>query len=286
MAIEAQQICHNPLNDSRTCLPVCIAEGSIAKSSIAKSSIPRNIIAENGYIHSYETLGALDGPGIRFVVFLSGCPLRCIYCHNPDTRQLKGGRLADVAEVMSEINKYKHFIACSRGGVTISGGEPLLQESFTTQIFHSCRSIGLHTALDTSGYTGSKVSKDLLEVVNLVLLDIKSINPERFKAITGRALQPTLDFARLATERAVPLWIRFVLIPGITDFDEDHHRFAQHVSTLQSVERVEVLPFHNMGEFKWRNLGLDYQLSDVQPPAESRRKEVVGIFRSYGLTAE
>ncbi|MDD5585992.1 MAG: pyruvate formate-lyase-activating protein [Alphaproteobacteria bacterium] len=239
--------------------------------------------AIEGYIHSVETAGTVDGPGMRFVVFVTGCPLRCLYCHNPDTRNLTDGKKTTAAELVDEIAQYRDFLSRTGGGVTISGGEPLFQQDFVTAVLQGCKKLGLHTALDTSGYLGNKVKDELLAATDLVLLDIKSFDPFAYRKITGSRLQLTLDFARRLSSFRKPTWIRFVLVPGLTDDLEAIAKMADFIKGLGCVERVEVLPFHKMGEAKWESLGLPYTLKDTEPPATELVKRVQGIFRSHGL---
>lgn len=218
-----------------------------------------------GYVHSLETAGTVDGPGVRFVLFVSGCPLQCQYCHNPDSQFLTQGKRMSVDEVMAEVKGVLPFI--KRGGLTISGGEPMMQPAFTHRIFKAAKALGLHTALDTSGYLGMQVSDEYLEAVDLVLLDIKSGDPDTYKTVTGRELQPTIDFARRLSAMGKPMWVRFVLVPGLTDSEDNVQKIANIISPLTNVERIEVLPFHKMGEHKWAANGLDYKLSATQPPS-------------------
>lgn len=231
-----------------------------------------------GRIHSIETCGAVDGPGLRFVIFTQGCPLRCQYCHNPDTRAFQAGKLISVDEIMKEIEKYRSFLKFSGGGVTISGGEPCAQPKFIMEIFRRCKEAGFHTALDTSGYISVSITAPLLEYVDLVLLDIKSFDPGVYKEVTGVEIEPTLDFARYLQKIKKPTWVRFVLVPGLTDGEENVRGLARFVATLDNVEKVEVLPFHKMGEYKWKELRLDYKLQETQPPSQELVDHVNAIF--------
>ena len=239
-------------------------------------------LSTTGRIHSLETCGTVDGPGIRFIVFTQGCPLRCLYCHNPDCRPVHDGRVVTVEEIMTEIRKYRSFLR--RGGVTVSGGEPLMQPEFVAEIFRQCHGIGLHTALDTSGYVVLEAAKPVVAHADLVLLDIKSYNPDLYRQVTHVSLEPTLTFARYLADIHKPVWIRFVLVPGLTDPEENVAGLADFVATLSNVERVEVLPFHNMGEYKWEQLGLPYALHDTQPPTPEKVQAVQQQFRDRGLT--
>ncbi|PWC30960.1 pyruvate formate lyase-activating protein [Azospirillum sp. TSO22-1] len=236
-----------------------------------------------GWIHSVETAGTVDGPGVRFVLFTAGCPLRCLYCHNPDSQHMKEGHQVSIERVLDEIASYADMLKRMHGGLTISGGEPLVQPEFTAAILRGAKELGLHTALDTSGYLGARASGTLLFDVDLVLLDIKHIDPNVYSRLTGVELQPTLDFARHLDALGKPMWIRYVLVPGLTDQPDAVEKLADFVASLGSVERVDVLPFHKMGEFKWFARDLRYQLADVQPPTPEATEAVRTIFRSRGL---
>lgn len=235
-----------------------------------------------GLIHSFESFGTKDGPGIRFVFFMQGCPLRCLYCHNPDTWNMndKKYELAP-EEAFEEVKKVKNFIR--NGGITISGGEPLLQPQFIIELFKMCKNEGLHTAIDTSGYILNDKVKEVLEYTDLVLLDIKQINPDKYKNLTAKPLEPTLRFMQYLTEIEKPAWLRYVLVPGFTDDEKDLNDWAKQVSVYKNVQRVDILPFHQMGLHKWEQLGEDYKLKDIAPPEQSEIEKAENIFRSYGL---
>ena len=237
-----------------------------------------------GYVHSLEVGSTVDGPGIRFVLFLTGCLLRCQFCHNPDTWHKKSGRPVTLSEMTAEIGKYTEVLRISGGGLTISGGEPVLQHDYTTAIFHWCRSHGIHTCLDTSGRLGERLSDAELLDIDLVLLDIKSGDPATHHEVTGHPLEPTLDFARRLSDLARPMWVRFVLVPGLTDAFDNVERVATICAGLKSLERVEILPFHQMGRDKWHQLGLDYPLERTLPPSPELTERVRGQFRERGLT--
>lgn len=218
-----------------------------------------------GRIHSIETCGTVDGPGLRVVMFTQGCPLRCLYCHNPDCREISGGTEVTADEIVAEIQKYRSYIR-PPGGVTISGGEPLMQPAFVQEILRQCKALGIHTALDTSGYCPLAIAHPVLEFVDLVLLDIKSFDPSIYTQVTSVSLQPTLDFAQYLSDCRKPAWIRFVVVPGLTDSLDNVSGLAQFVARLKNVERIEIIPFHKMGEYKWQQLGYDYQLSSTPTP--------------------
>ena len=241
--------------------------------------------ALEGWVHSTETFGTADGPGIRYVLFLSGCPLRCQYCHNPDTWHRKDGTLTSVEDILTDIGSYRNFFGRGRGrgGVTLSGGEPLVQPKFCKAILRGCKEMGLHTALDTSGYLGKQADDALLQDVDLVLLDIKAASGLKYKSLTGVKLDPTIRFAERLAHMNKPVWLRYVLVPGLTDKLDDIEAMATFAAGLGNIERVDVLPFHNMGEHKWRELGLDYQLSGVAPPSSEILNAARATFRSAGL---
>jgi pyruvate formate lyase activating enzyme len=238
-----------------------------------------------GFLHSFTTGATVDGPGVRVVAWTTGCNFRCLYCHNPDTWTVTNGIPVTVARAEEELRKYRHGLKAMRGGFTLSGGEPLMQHRFAVKLMRAAKGMGIHTALDTNGWYGDRLTDDELEAIDLVLLDIKTWDPERHMRLTGMDVAPTLQFAeRLATRRR-PIWLRYVLVPGLTDDLEDIGRIAQFASGLGNVERVDVLPFHQIGKFKWDQLRLDYKLRDLDPPPASVVQSVCGVFRAAGLTA-
>ena len=239
-----------------------------------------------GRIHSVETSSAVDGPGLRYVIFTQGCLLRCQYCHNPDTRDPLGGKIVTVDELIEDIQHYQSYLTYSGGGVTVTGGEPLLQPEFVREIFRRCRLLNIHTALDTSGFPDFEASKPVLDYTDLVLLDIKSFDPEIYHRVTNVAIAPTLHFARHLSATQHPMWLRFVLVPGLTDDRANVEGLAQFVATLQGVKKVEVLPFHKMGEYKWKELGLPYLLENTNPPTAEQIESVKTVFRNCGLSVE
>lgn len=237
-----------------------------------------------GYVHSWEVGSTVDGPGIRFVAFLTGCLLRCQYCHNPDTWHKLNGRPVTVSRAMREIAKYAQVLKISRGGITLSGGEPMVQLPFAMEILRQCKALGLHTCLDTAGRLGARMTDDDLQQVDLHLLDIKSGDPQVYERVTHHPLQPTLDYARRLSDMGRPMWVRFVLVPGLTDAVDNVDKLAEFCATLKTVERVEILRFHQMGKDKWHRLGLVYPLEDVEPPSPAVSERVRGQFRDRGLT--
>lgn len=231
-----------------------------------------------GHVHSIDSCGMVDGPGIRYLIFLSGCALRCKYCHNPDTWDLKSGRIMTVGEIIQDIKKYKSFIKFSDGGVTITGGDPLVQLDFVEAILTHCKAQGLHTAVDTSGYGAEHTVKRVLAHTDLLLLDIKSINPATYKKVTGVDIERTLATLRIAQEMKVSVWIRFVLVPGLTDDVKDMYELAAFLRPYDNVERVEVIPFHKIGEYKWRDIGQEYELWDTPVPTQEALDKARGIL--------
>ena len=236
-----------------------------------------------GFLHSFTTGSTVDGPGVRVVAWTSGCIFRCLYCHNPDTWNLKNGIPVTIEKASEELRKYRYGLKVMSGGFTISGGEPLFQNRFTVKLFKAAQSLGIHTALDTNGYLGDRLTDDDLDTINLVLLDIKTWDPERHRRLTGMDVAPVLAFARRLAARKKPIWLRFVLVPGLTDDTEDIARIASFAGGLGNVERVDVLPFHQMGRYKWKNLRMDYTLEDIEPPSVEVVESVCAQFRSVGL---
>ena len=231
-----------------------------------------------GRVHSIESFGTVDGPGIRMVIFLSGCPMRCLYCHNPDTWDPKDGTPMTVEEILSQYENARHFYR--RGGITVSGGEPLTQLSFVTELFEAAKRRGIHTCLDTSGATFRPDSQGMLEKFNrlmastdLVMLDIKHIDPEAHKRLCGQPQAPILAFARYLEERQVPVWIRHVVVPGLTDSEADLYRLGRYLGTLKNIRALDVLPYHDMGKAKYHSLGIPYPLEDTPPMSQDQAGE-------------
>ncbi|WP_346728542.1 pyruvate formate-lyase-activating protein [Microbacterium lacticum] len=244
-----------------------------------------------GSVHSWELVTAVDGPGTRLTTFLSGCPLQCLYCHNPDTLAMKDGHPVTSDELLARIARYRGVFRATGGGITLSGGEVLMQPAFAARILRGAKELGIHTAIDTSGFLGAAATDAMLEDVDLVLLDVKSGDPDTYRRVTGRDLEPTLAFGRRLAEmpHGPEVWIRFVLVPGLTDDIDNVERVAEYAASLNevmpgTVTRVEVLPFHQMGRDKWAALGRDYQLGDTQPPTPALTERVRDQFRAHGLT--
>lgn len=240
---------------------------------------------EMGFLHSFTTGSAVDGPGVRVVAWTAGCQFRCLYCHNPDTWTMANGIPVTLEKATSQLRKYREGLKIMAGGFTLSGGEPLMQDRFVVKLFTAAKAMGIHTALDTNGALGDRLSDTELEQIDLVLLDIKCWDPERHRKLTGMDVGPVLDFARRLASRKQPVWIRFVLVPGLTDDAENVAQIAKFSGSLGNVQRVDVLPFHQMGRFKWQALKLDYALGDVQPPPVSVVQEACARFRAEGLKA-
>lgn len=238
-----------------------------------------------GFLHSFTTGSAVDGPGMRLVAWTAGCMWRCLYCHNPDTWTMTNGIPVTLARAVEEMGKYRSGLKVMCGGFTLSGGEALMQHRFAVKLLAAARGMGIHTALDTNGYYGERLSDAELEVADLVLLDLKGWDPERHRRLTGMEVGPTLEFARRLAVRKRPVWVRFVLVPGWTDDPAEAEAVARFAAGLGNVERVDVLPFHQMGRFKWKSLGLEYKLDDVQPPSAEAVERACVAFRSVGLKA-
>jgi pyruvate formate lyase activating enzyme len=238
-----------------------------------------------GYCHSYETSSRYDGPGLRVVIFVSGCLLRCTYCHNPDTWHLKDGTFVSVDQVLRRLGDFAPAILAIGGGLTISGGEPMVQRAFTRRIFAGAKQMGLHTAVQTSGFLGDQADASYLSEIDLVLLDIKSSDPETYRRVTGRDIAPTLRFAERLASLSKPVWVRFTLVPGETDDPANVDGIARFVAPMKNVEWVEVQPFHQMGSFKWKAMGLEYKLENTLPPSRDLVNRVIEQFRAAGCHA-
>lgn len=216
-------------------------------------------------IHSIETFGTVDGPGIRFVIFFQGCNLKCKYCHNRDTWDINGGKYISVDELLNKILRYKEYFDASGGGVTVTGGEPLLQAKFIIALFKKLKEYSINTAIDTSGIIGiTDDIKELLNYTDLVLLDIKHIDSEKCKSLVGFGNENELKFAKYLSDNNIPVWIRQVIVPGITDNEEDLKKLKLFLSSLKNVRKIELLPYHNMGKYKWEDLGFEYELSNIR----------------------
>lgn len=231
-------------------------------------------------IHSIDTFGTVDGPGVRFVIFMQGCHLQCKYCHNRDTWDINSGKYISLDELLINIEKYKSYIM-PNGGVTVTGGEPLLQPYFLVSLFKELKKRNIHTAIDTSGMVElTDTIKEVLSFTDLALLDIKHIDSEKCKELVGFSNEKELEFAKYLSEQNIPIWIRQVLIPGYTDNENDLLKLKEFIGSLKTVERVELLPYHNLGEYKWKELNLEYKLKDISPATSNdveKAKKILGI---------
>jgi pyruvate formate lyase activating enzyme len=235
-----------------------------------------------GYAHSYETSSRYDGPGLRVVLFLSGCLLRCTYCHNPDTWHLKDGTYVSAQQVLDRLGSFAPALRALDGGLTISGGEPMVQLAFAKRILAGAKKMGLHTAIETSGFLGDRADDSFLSVLDLVLLDIKSSDPATYKKVTARDLAPTLRFAERLAKMNKPVWVRFTLVPGHTDDPANVEGIAKFVAPMKNVEWVEIQPFHQLGAFKWKAMNLEYKHVDTQRPTPELISRVLEQFRAAG----
>jgi len=279
-------------NQPATSSPVPLeAKSPYELRTVLSKNIPDNVIKQSldtgdiGFLHSFTTGSTVDGPGVRVVVWTAGCQFRCLYCHNPDTWSLSNGMPVPLERAVEQLKKYRTGLQRMSGGLTISGGEPLMQHRFVMKLFTAARAMGIHTTIETNGYYGDRLTDQDLEVIDLVMLGIKTWDPERHRHLTRMDVEPTLAFARRLAAQRRKIWIRFVLVPGLTDDLDDIANIARFAGGLGNVERVEVLPFHQLGSFKWERLGLPYTLTAVQPPTPELTERVCGIFRSEGLTA-
>ena len=231
-------------------------------------------------VHSFESFGAVDGPGIRFVIFLQGCHLECKYCHNRDTWDINSGKYESLDEIFTKVIRYKNYI-CPNGGVTVTGGEPLLQVKFLIELFKKLKEENIHTCIDTSGMvTITDDIKELLSYTDLVLLDIKHIDDNKCRDLVGKSNKLELEFAKYLSDNNIKMWIRQVIVPGYTDNEEDLLKLKDFIGSLKTVEKVELLPYHNIGEFKWKKLGLKYPLEGIRQATNEdikKAKEILGI---------
>ena len=260
----------------RVNLGVDVSEATV-KSALSTGDV--------GFLHSFTTGSTVDGPGVRVVAWTAGCQFRCLYCHNPDTWNMMNGMPVTLERAITALRKYRYSLKLMFGGFTLSGGEPLMQDRFAARLFTAAKSMGIHTALDTNGYLGERLSDEELDQIDVVLLDIKSWDPERHRHLTGKEIGPTLDFARRLAEQKRAMWLRYVLVPGLTDDENDINQIAMFAARLGNVARVDVLPFHQMGKYKWKKLGIDYALDDVPACPPWLVERVCGQFRSVGLIA-
>ncbi len=236
-----------------------------------------------GFLHSFTTASAVDGPGVRLVAWTTACMFRCRFCHNPDTWTMSNGIPVPLRRAIEEVAKYAHALKVMRGGLTLSGGEPLVQNRFAAKLFGAAKALGIHTAIETNGFLGAKLSDEELDLIDLVILDMKAFEPEQHKRVTGIGNEPVLAFAKRLAERKRPMWLRYVLVPGLMDDPDEMQRVASFGASLGVVERAEILPFHQMGRYKWKRLGIDYTLDTTEPPSNAAIDAAVAIFRHAGL---
>lgn len=239
----------------------------------------------NGFIHSTESFGSVDGPGVRFVIFVAGCPMRCQFCHNPDTWNMQVGEQKSADELLAQALRYRSYWK-DGGGITVSGGEPLLQMDFMIELFQKAKEKGINTTIDTSGAPFTREEpffgkfNELMKYTDLLLVDIKHIDDEQHKLLTGHTNKNILDMARYLSEIGKPVWIRHVLVPEKSDKDEYLKELYKFIKTLDNVEKVEVLPYHTFGEYKWKELGYDYPLAGIEPPTKERIKNANEILHT------
>lgn len=255
--------------------------GKIPDADVRKALVT----GEMGFLHSFTTGSTVDGPGVRVVAWTTGCQFRCLYCHNPDTWKVNNGIPVTLKRAAEELRKYSQGLKTMGGGFTLSGGEPLMQDRFAVQLLSAARAMGIHTALDTNGSLGNRITDEELNAIDLVLLDIKCWDPEKHSRITGMEVGPVLDFARRLSCRRRPIWLRYVLVPGLTDNPSDIAQLAKFADEMGNVERVDILPFHQLGRFKWKELNLNYVLDRVLPPGPEAIQMAREQFRSHGLNA-
>ena len=239
-----------------------------------------------GFLHSFTTGSAVDGPGIRLVAWTTACMFRCQYCHNPDTWTLRNGIPVSLEHAIDEVRKYANGLKAMRGGFTLSGGEPMMQDRFAARLFAAVKGMGVHTAIETNGYFGERLTDDELRTIDLVILDMKAFNPDQHQRVTGLQNKDVLEFARRLASLKRPMWLRYVLVPGLTDIPEEMEAVARFGASLGVVERVEILPFHQMGRYKWERLALEYKLAGTDPPTNDQVAQAVAIFRLAGLQAD
>jgi len=271
----------NPL-EAKSPFELRVDQGRQVPESAVKNALETG---DMGFLHSFTTGSAVDGPGVRVVAWTAGCHWRCLYCHNPDTWNMMNGMPVTLERAVEEVGKYRHGLRIMSGGFTLSGGEPLMQDRFAVKLFTAVKAMGIHTALDTNGHLGERLTDTELKQIDLILLDLKGWDPDRHRRLVGKEVGPTLDFARRLAGLKKPIWVRFVLVPGLTDDPNDVKSIAKFAAGLGNVERVDVLPFHQMGRFKWKRLGLDYQLENFEPPCRDLIDRTCAHFRAEGLKA-
>jgi len=240
-----------------------------------------------GFLHSFTTGSAVDGPGIRLVAWTTACMFRCRYCHNPDTWTLTNGIPVPLNRAIEEVQKYANGLKAMNGGFTLSGGEPLMQDRFATRLFAAVKQMGVHTAIETNGYFGERLSDEEIRNIDLVILDMKAFTRSQHELVTGGMHnEDILEFCNRLAELKRPMWLRYVLVPGLTDIPEEMEAVADFAASLGVVERAEILPFHQMGRYKWENLKLNYTLEETEGPTNESVAKAIAIFREAGLEAD
>jgi pyruvate formate lyase activating enzyme len=253
--------------------------------------VPENVMkhaletGDIGFLHSFTTGSTVDGPGVRVVAWTAGCHWRCQFCHNPDTWSMINGMPVPIEKAIEELSKYKHGLKVMGGGFTLTGGEPLLQDRFAVRLFAAAKQMGIHTALNSNGAMHARLSDRELSAIDLCITDLKTWGDERHIALTGKPLGPTLEFLKRCAALNVPVWLRHVVIPGLTDDPAEIKAMAQFAATLGNIQRIDVLPFHQMGRYKWHTLGLNYALESTPTPDNELVKRVIDKFTAEGLTA-
>ena len=255
--------------------------GSAVSENVVKAALTTG---EMGFIHSFTTGSTVDGPGVRLVAWTAGCQWRCLYCHNPDTWSMINGMPVTVEHAIEEVAKYRHGLKVMSGGLTLSGGEPLMQDRFAVRLFTAVKRMGVHTAIETNGYLGDRLTDKEIEQIDLVLLGLKTA-PSRHLHLTGKEMGPTLEFAQRLARLGRKIWVRFVVVPGLTDDPDNIEEIAKFAAGLGNVERVDVLPFHQMGRFKWKELNLDYALDNTESAPGELVQRACAQFRAEGLKA-
>jgi pyruvate formate lyase activating enzyme len=240
---------------------------------------------ELGFLHSFTTGSAVDGPGIRLVAWTTACMFRCKYCHNPDTWALANGIPVSLESATNEIRKYANGLNAMGGGFTLSGGEPLVQHRFAARLFAAAKEMGVHTAIETNGFNGGQLLDHEIENIDLVILDMKGLTPAQHERVTGIRNDEVLEFAQRLSALKRPMWLRYVVVPGLTDDPKEMKAVAEFAASLGVVERVEILPFHQMGKYKWERLDFEYTLADTEPPTNDEVSAAIDIFRAAGLDA-
>lgn len=277
---EAQALGQIPL-EAKSPFELRLNLGNAIPESAVKTALRTG---DMGFLHSFTTGSTVDGPGVRLVAWTAGCNWRCLYCHNPDTWSMMNGMPVTIERAVEELAKYRYGLKIMSGGITLSGGEPLMQDRFVVRLLAAAKRMGVHTAIETNGHLGARLTDGEIEQIDLVLLGLKT-TPARHLNLTGKDIGSTLDFARRLSRLGRKIWVRFVLVPGLTDDPKNIDEIARSAADLGTVERVEVLPFHQMGRYKWKELGMNYTLNDREPPTPEMLEHACEQFRAVGLKA-